>query len=136
MQFAEDNIFLIVTAVVSALMLVWSFLGNRIRGIKEVSCAEALQLINRKNAVVLDVREESEFKTGHIVNAKNIPLDGLKERVGELERYRNQPMVVMCRSGSRSSMACSRLGKLGFPDVYHLSGGMMAWRKSSMPVKK
>jgi len=135
-QFVEANIMLIGTAIISGLMLLWSFLGNRIRGIKEVSCVEALQLINRKNAVVLDVREESEFKTGHILNAKNIPLDSLKERIGELERHRNQPIIVMCRSGARSSMACGRLGKLGFPDVHKLSGGMMAWQKSTMSVKK
>ena len=136
MLFVEGNIMLIGTAIISGLMLLWSFFGNRIRGIKEASCVEALQLINRKNAAVLDVREESEFKTGHILNAKNIPLDSLKERIGELERYRNQPIIVICRSGARSSMACGRLSKLGFPDVYLLSGGMMAWQKSTMPLKK
>jgi len=133
-QFVEKNIWMIVIAVLSGLMLVWSFLGNRIRGIKDVSCAEALQMINRKNALVLDIREESEYKTGHILKAKNIPIADIKERVGELERYRSQPIVVMCRAGTRSPMACTTLTKLGFTEVYNLSGGMMAWKKSTMPV--
>ena len=136
MQFVEKNIWMIVIAVVSGLMLVWSFLGNRIRGIKDVSCAEALQMINRKNALVLDVREESEYKSGHILNAKWIPLGKLSDRTGELERYREQDIVVVCRSGNRSANACALLVKKGFAQAVNMSGGVMAWQKSNLPLEK
>jgi len=123
-------------AVTSGLMLLWSMFGNRVRGIKEVNSVEALQLINHKNALILDVREESEYKAGHILNAKLISLGKLTSRIGELERYREQSIVVVCRSGQRSASACATLGKQGFTQAYNLSGGVMAWQKSNLPLEK
>ena len=98
MQFVIDNVFPISIAFLSGMMLFWSVFGNRIRGIKEVDSVAATQLINHKNALVLDVREESEYKAGHVLNAKLIPLGKLNERIGELEKYRDKPVVVVCRS--------------------------------------
>jgi len=117
-------------------MLLWSFFGNRMRGITDVDIVEALQLINHKNALVLDVREESEYKSGHILNAKWIPLGKLAERAGELEKYREQSIVVVCRSGNRSASACSVLGKQGFTQAVNMAGGVMAWQKSNLPLEK
>ena len=90
MQFISNNILPISMAVFSGIMLLWSFFGNRFRGIKEVNSAGALQLINHKDAVVLDVREQSEYDSGHVLNAKLLPLGKLKERIGELEKYKDQ----------------------------------------------
>jgi rhodanese-related sulfurtransferase len=136
MQYLQNNIWTIVIAVMSGLMLFWSFFGNRIRGIKEADSVAALQMINHQNALVLDVREESEYKAGHILNAKWIPLGKLAARVGELERYREQPIVVVCRSGNRSAAACSALGKQGFTQAFNLVGGVIAWEKSNLPLEK
>lgn len=136
MQFISSNIFPISIALFSGTMLFWSIFGNRIRGIQEVDCAAALQLVNHKNALVLDVREEGEYKSGHVLNAKLIPLGKLGERLGEIEKYREQPVVVVCRSGSRSARACAMLIKQGFTSPYNLAGGMMAWQKANLPVKK
>lgn len=136
MQFVIDNIFPITIALLSGWMLFWSMFGNRIRGIKDVDCVAATQLINHKNALVLDVREDSEYKSGHVLNATHIPLGKLNERVGELEKYRDQPIVVVCRSGNRSCSACSLLGKQGFTQAYNLAGGMMAWQKANLPLEK
>ena len=136
MQFVIDNVFPISIAFLSGLMLFWSMFGNRIRGIKEVDCVAATQLINHKNALVLDVREDVEYKSGHVLNAKHIPLGKLNERIGELEKYRDQPIVVVCRSGARSANACALLGKQGFSGACNLAGGMIAWQKANLPVKK
>ncbi len=136
MQFIWDNIGLFLGAWISGAMLLWPLLGGRLRGVKEVGIAEALQLINHKNALVLDVREESEFNAGHILNSRLIPLGKLKERIGDLERYREQPIVVVCRSGQRTTTACVLLGKLGFGQVYNLAGGMLAWQKANLPLGK
>ena len=136
MQFVSNNILPISIALFSGAMLFWSMFGNRIRGIKEVDCTAALQLINHKNALVLDVREESEYKLGHILNATLIPLGKLNERIGELEKYQGQPIVVVCRSGQRSATACAALGKRGFTQAYNLVGGVTAWQKANLPLKK
>lgn len=136
LQFMNDNFFPIVISILSGIMLFWSFFGNRIRGIKEVDHVGALQLINHKDAAVLDVREESEFKGGHLLNAILIPLGKLKERVGELEKYKGKPLVVVCRTGSRSGSACATLSKLGFDDAYNLAGGVINWQKQKLPLEK
>ena len=113
MQFVSNNIFPIFIALFSGSMLFWSIFGNRIRGIKEVDCPATLQLVNHKNALVLDVREDAEYKLGHILNSMLIPLGKLNGRIGELEKYKERPIVVVCRSGSRSGTACAALGKKG-----------------------
>lgn len=136
MQYLQNEIWLTLIAVLSGFMLVWSFIGNKIRGVSGVDCAGALQLINHKEACVLDVREPDEFKGGHVLNAKLIPLGKLRDRMGELEKYRDQPVVVVCRSGNRSATACALLGKEGFSQVYNLTGGMMAWQKAGLPSEK
>ncbi|MBU1425339.1 MAG: rhodanese-like domain-containing protein [Gammaproteobacteria bacterium] len=117
-------------------MLFWSFFGNKIRGIKEVDHIAAMQFINHKNALMLDVREQSEYAAGHVLNSKLIPLGKLKERLGELEKYRERPIVVICRSGDRSASACAFLGKQGFTQAYNLDGGIIAWQKASLPLEK
>ena len=136
MQYLQNNIWTVVIAIMSGSMLLWSFFGNRLRGIKDVDIVEALQMINHKNALVLDVREESEYKSGHILNAKWIPLGKLSDRTGELERYREQDIVVVCRSGNRSANACALLVKKGFAQTVNMSGGVMAWQKSNLPLEK
>lgn len=136
MQFISSNILPIIIALFSGSMLFWSVFGNRIRGIRVVDCIAATQLINHKNALVLDVREENEYKAGHILNAKLISFGTLKERIGELEKYKERPVIVVCRSGSRSNAAYALLGKNGFSSAYILADGMMAWQKANLPVEK
>jgi len=135
-QFVINNILPISIAVFSGIMLLWSLFGNRFRGVKEVNSAAALQLINHKDAIVLDVREPNEYTAGHVLNSKLIPLGKLKERISELEKFKGQPIVVMCRSGNRSGTACFLLGKQGFTQAYNLAGGIQAWQKNNLPLEK
>ncbi|MGC2166601.1 MAG: rhodanese-like domain-containing protein [Gallionella sp.] len=136
MQFISLNFFPIIIAILSGSMLFWSIFGNRIRGIKEVDCIAALQLINHKNAIVLDVREDDEYKAGHVLGAKLVPLGKLTEHLPQLEKYKDRPIVVMCRSGIRSATACTRLGKHGFTQAHNLAGGVIAWQKANLPLDK
>jgi rhodanese-related sulfurtransferase len=135
-QFVISNILPITIAFISGVMLLWSFFGNRFRGVKEVDPPGALQLINHKDAIVLDVRERSEYDAGHVLNSKFIPLGKLKERMGELEKYKDHPIVVICRSGNRSGTACFLLAKQGFAQAYNLAGGVLAWQKNKLPLEK
>jgi len=136
LQFLQDNIWMILIALTSGAMLFWSFFGNRLRGIDEVDHIAATQLINHKSALVLDVREQGEYDAGHVLNSKLIPLGKLNERLGELEKYRERPIVVVCRSGQRSASACAFLAKKGFAQVHNLHGGIVAWQKAGLPVEK
>lgn len=136
LQFLQNNIWVIALTLTSGIMLFWSYFGNRLLGIKEVDHIAAMQLINHKNALILDVRQESEYAAGHVLNSKLIPVGKLKDRIGELEKYRERPIVVVCRSGQRSASACGLLGKQGFAQVYNLNGGIIAWQKASLPLEK
>lgn len=136
MQFITTNFFPISLALMSGAMILWSMFGSKVRGIKDVDTHGALQLINHKNAFILDVRQPDEYKSGHIINAQLIPLGDLKTRIGELAKYKDKPVVVVCRSGNRSGSACATLAKLGFTGAYNLAGGMMAWQKANLPTRK
>ncbi len=136
LQFLQNNIWTVLIALTSGAMLLWSYFGNRLLGIKEVDHIAAMQLINHKSALVLDVREQNEYEAGHILNSKHIPLGKLKERIGELEKYRERPIVTVCRSGERSASACVALGKQGFALAQNLHGGITAWQKASLPLEK
>lgn len=136
MQFITSNFLPISLALMSGTMILWSMFGNSFRGVKDVDTNGALQLINHKNAFVLDVREPDEFKLGHLLNAQLIPLGKLKERIGELEKYKDKPVLVVCRSGNRSGTACAILAKQGFEQAYNMAGGVMAWQKANLPTQK
>lgn len=136
LQFLQNNMLMVSIAMISGYMLFWSFFGNKLRGIKEVDTAGAMNLINRSNALVLDVREQGEYDAGHIINSRLISLGKLKERIGELEKYRTRPIIVVCRSGNRSESGTAFLNKQGFTQVVNLNGGVMAWQKANLPLER
>ncbi|MCG6861638.1 MAG: rhodanese-like domain-containing protein [Chromatiaceae bacterium] len=96
----------------------------------------ATDLINHKDALVLDVRPVADFEQGHIINAHNIPMNGFKKQIGTLQKHKDRHILVTCRSGSQSSMACQQLRKDGFGDVYNLRGGVLAWQSANLPLSK
>jgi rhodanese-related sulfurtransferase len=99
-----------------------------------VSASEATQLINREDAVVVDTREAGDFKAGHIAGARNIPQSRIDERMGELEKVKEKPIIVVCKSGQASGMTVAKLAKAGYPRVLKLKGGMMQWQADGLPV--
>ena len=114
LEFVTNHWDLFLALVIILFMMFGGGLGSRLRGFSQVSALEAVQLLNHNDAVLLDVREDSEFKDGHIIDAMHIPLGKLGERMGELEKFREKSIIVSCRSGHRSSSACARLRKNGF----------------------
>jgi rhodanese-related sulfurtransferase len=107
---------------------------RRAQGYLGVGPMEATGLINHQNAVVLDIREENEFKEGHILNAMHIPAGRLADRMKELDKFRNRPLITVCRSGSRSGRTSAFLRKQGFTTVYNLEGGLLAWQNANLPL--
>ena len=133
MSFVTENIFLIAIAFVSGGMLLWPFIMKRTAG-ASLDTLGATRLINDTEATVLDVRASGEFEAGHLPNARNIPLDDLERRAGELPAGR--PVIVCCATGSRSAKAAASLRKAGRQDVFNLDGGLNAWRQAGLPVVK
>ena len=135
MQFIQNNLGIVLLVLVSGGMLLWPIFSSRISGIKSVGTQEATQLINHQNAVVFDVREDSEYYAGHIPHSVHFPLGQLAKHP-ELEKYKNRPVIAICRSGMRSGRACGVLRKSGFEQVYNLAGGITAWERANMPMEK
>jgi len=99
-----------------------------------LTCQQAVMLINRSDAVLLDIREKKEFDTGHIVDSVHIPLAKLGTRVAELEKYKAKPVIIACRLGQTSTDAVKILKSAGFEQVMRLSGGITEWRSDNLPL--
>lgn len=95
---------------------------------------QAVMLINRQDAVVVDIREKKEFDEGHVVDAINIPLAKLKQRVTELKKYKDKPVIVVCKLGQQSADAARTLKEEGYTQVYRMSGGITEWKSQSLPL--
>lgn len=95
---------------------------------------QAVMLINRKDAVVVDVRDKKEFDAGHIVDSINIPLAKLKQRVTELKKHKDKPVLVVCKLGQHSGDAAKTLEEAGHSEVIRLSGGVTEWKSQSYPL--
>jgi rhodanese-related sulfurtransferase len=135
MDFIRNNLLLIAVAFASGAMLIWP-LVRRGAGGPWVDTLQATQLINREDALVLDVREAAEYAKGHIMGAKNVPVAELERRAGELDRFKARPVIVTCDSGSRATRAISLLKGRGFARVVNLAGGFGAWQGAGLPVEK
>lgn len=132
MKFIIDHIFLFAIVIISGGALLWPLLS--MRG-KRATVLEVTQLINRGKTIIVDVRSAEEFATGHLPDAKNIALPELTKRLGELEKFKTRPIVVVCQKGSRSATAVGLLGKAGFAEATSLEGGLDEWKKQGLPLK-
>lgn len=135
MAFVEKNWLLVLTFVASGLMLLWPLVARRLSPVKEIGTAVATRLINRENAVLLDVREPAEVESGKLPNAVHVPLSQLKERGGELAKYASRPVIVYCARGQRSRGAAGALAKAGIANIYQLQGGLKAWKDAGLPLE-
>jgi rhodanese-related sulfurtransferase len=134
MSFVLENWYLFVVALVSGGMLLWPALADNIGG-ERVSPADAVRLINREKAVLIDVSEPAEYAAGHAVGARSVPMSGL-ETSRELPKNKALPLVVVCPTGARAARAVAILKKLGFENAQALAGGLAAWRAANLPTEK
>ncbi|MEJ5125263.1 MULTISPECIES: rhodanese-like domain-containing protein [Comamonas] len=134
MNFLIDNWYLIVLVLGSGAMLMMPAMKNMGGG--TLSPANAVALINREKAVVVDVSDAQEFGAGHIANAKNVPLDQLEAQLPSVVKNKALPLILVCAQGQRSQRAVAVAKKLGYTNVQALAGGMKGWRAASMPLKK
>ena len=118
------------------LLLLLFFRNERTRAGATVGTQELVRLVNKENAVVLDVRERNEFMEGHIVDALNIPYASLESRLDEISQHKETPIVIACKMGQHSGAAGTLLRKNGFINVTRLTGGYTEWRAQNLPVVK
>lgn len=133
MNFILDNILLFGVVIVTGLALLLPAL--RPSG-KRASTLQVTQMMNRAKTIVVDVRTPEEFATGHLRDAKNIPLADFPQRIGELDKSKGKTVIVVCQNGARADKAVRLLQAAGFEDVVSLDGGIAAWKAASLPTVK
>ena len=135
MEFILKYWYLVAIATVSGGMLLWPFL-RRSAGGHWVNTLAATQLINRSDALVIDLRSTEEYAKGHILGAKNIPLADLERRAVELDKHKTRPLILHCGDGNRAGGGVAALRAKGFASVHNLAGGYGAWQQAGLPVEK
>ncbi len=134
-EFIHAQWMLILIFILSGGMLLWPLVQKRMSGLAEIGTMQVTQLINREKAVTVDLRETREFEGGKLPGALHIPLSQLKERAGELEKFKDRPIILYCSRGQRSRSAGSTLGGAGFTKLFTLSGGHKAWKDAGLPLE-
>ena len=133
-QFVVAQWQLVLIFVLSGAMLLWPLVQRRIGGMTDIGTLQLTRLINDDKAVVLDVRETKEFDGGRLPGAVHIPLSQLKDRMGELDKYKERPVITYCARGQRSRSAGTMLGRAGFTKLFNLTGGLKAWKDAGLPL--
>lgn len=106
------------------------------RGGRSVSVQELTTLVNQEHAVIVDLRDKKEFGTGRITGAINIPLANLESRMGELDKHKSSPIILVDAMGQQAGSAGRQLRAAGFENVMRLNGGISSWKESSLPLVK
>ncbi|MGI4812546.1 MAG: rhodanese-like domain-containing protein [Janthinobacterium lividum] len=132
MKFLTDytNLALLVIAIVAGALLLWPILR---RG-KGLTAQDATQLINRRNAVVIDVRAADAFAAGHLPLSRHLEFSEVASKIGQVARNKKNPLLLVCESGQRSGKAEAILRDAGYDEVYSLQGGLNAWRQAGLPT--
>jgi len=133
-KFIIDNWMLLSVALASGGLLLWPVLIKA--NSRGISTAQAVQLINRERAHLIDVREPQEFAASHAVGSRNLPLAELEAKLPALVKNKALPLVLVCQTGARASRAQSLALKLGYPQAQVLAGGLAAWKEAQLPVHK
>ena len=134
LEFSTNHPFLVVAFLALSGLILFTEFRNLSQKFITLGPSAAISIINKSNTMLLDVREVSEIKAGMLNDAIHIPLSGIGKRLAELDKYKDDSVLVYCRSGSRSGFVCRTLSGRGFEKVYNLAGGIMAWEDAHLPV--
>lgn len=130
-EFSANNALLVGALLVALALLLQNLLaGNK----GNIDSVQATEMINHQDAVVIDVRPAADYAKGHIINAINIPAANLAKSLNQLQKHKDKPIIVNCRSGAQSSVARKQLIKEGFANVHNLKGGILSWQSENLPV--
>jgi len=136
-EFILDNIALVALFLASGTMLFWPEIARLTgAGGAQVGTLEATRLMNQGGSLVLDIREGDEYAAGHLPKARHIPLSQLSKRMDEIGKFKDKPVIVTCKTGTRAGAATRVLKQAGFTSVFELRGGLNAWQQASLPLEK
>jgi rhodanese-related sulfurtransferase len=133
-KFLIDNWVLFAIALASGLLLLQPILQSGMS--TGISTAEAVLMMNREKAVVIDLSESQEFDQGHPAGAHNAALKTLDTQLPSLVSNKSRPIIFFCQNGSASTKAVLIAQKLGYEQVHVLGGGLKSWREANLPLQK
>jgi rhodanese-related sulfurtransferase len=133
-KFIVDNWMLILIAVSSGAMLAWPLIRGTGGG--SLTAQGAVQLINRERAVMIDVRDATEYAAGHATGARNVPLDQLEQKLPGTVKNKSVPVLLMCATGARAQRALATAKKLGYEQAQVVGGGLKSWKEANLPIDK
>jgi rhodanese-related sulfurtransferase len=122
------------TVVLALVAVAYEFSRARSGG-QAVGPSDAVRLMNQ-GAVLLDVRTQAEFDSGHIIDARHLPQEQVAQAAETFKRYKDKVVITCCESGMRSGAAARVLKTQGFSKVVNLRGGLQAWRAENLPLVK
>lgn len=123
-------------AIVLFLLIIIEEMRSKMTGVKKVSIQEATQLVNRENAIIVDIRDANAYAQGHIADSVNIAKAELDKDTKKLNKYQGKPVIVVCAQGISSVACANQLKKQGVGPVYSLAGGIQGWKNAGLPVVK
>lgn len=135
-EFISNHWILAAGLAVVTFLLLQDLIDSFLRKYNIATPLSTIGLLDNDDTIVLDVREPPEYARGFIERSLHIPIGKLDERISEVMRYKSQPVVVTCQTGTRSPQACKKLYKLGFEQVYLLRGGIQAWEDQNLPIRR
>lgn len=133
-EFISNHPLLIVAFFATLGMLSFTEYTRLFSGVKGLAPYVATQMLNAGEAIFVDVRSDSEYKNGHIINARNMPVNNFDKHIHELDKHKEKDIVVYCDSGMRASKAAGKLKKNGFTRLSTIAGGLTAWEKANLPI--
>ena len=136
LEFIVNHWMLFSALVIIVILLILEETKGSVRGLAKVSPAQATNLINREDGVVVDTRDESSFKTGHIVGSFHLLPGELENKLSKLNKHKSKPLILVCSTGQSSVNVGVKLRKQGFEKLYVLSGGINGWRSASLPLTR
>lgn len=134
-EFAGNHAWVVAGLLAACAAVMFYELRLRSQGSTHVTAADAVRLIN-KGALVIDVRKPDEFQTGHIVNARNVPLERVAQGDDAIKKQKNKILLAVCADGASSGRAAGHLRKAGYENAFSLKGGLTGWRADNLPLVK
>ncbi len=136
MAFAGRHPYLSLGLAGITVALIYNELAGRLSGVRRLNPAQLTGLVNRDNALVVDLRPSAEFEKGHVAGAKNVQMSQFDPENKQLAPARALPVVLVCKAGDTAAGAAKRLRKAGFQNVNLLEGGIQAWQAADLPLVK
>ncbi len=136
LEFVGNNLFWASLWFAILIMLLWNLFSDVIMGISQLEPMDVTRRINNDQAVIFDLRPESDFRAGHIIHSINIPEKDVSDRKKELEKYKDKPLILYCQTGSAATRIVRQLKMEGFEDVACLKGGVLSWQRANLPLER